>query len=77
MTSAVDKAVGITEQVAQGDVDRALVSSALTAAGLLSPVPIPTGQIMVMGDYAVDMLAGEKEGFNPVEAFVRRDYRDK
>ena len=40
-------------------------------------MPIPTGQIMVMGDYAVDMLAGEKEGFNPVEAFVKRDYRDK
>ena len=32
---------------------------------------------MVMGHYAVDMLAGEKEGFNPVEAFVKRDYRDK
>ena len=48
---------------------------ALTLAGVVSPVPIPTGQIMIMGDYFVDFFAGEKEGFNPIEAFVKRDIR--
>ncbi len=53
----------------------AAVSAALAVTGLVAPVPIPTGQIMIMGDYFVDMMAGEKDGFNPIEAFVKRDYR--
>ncbi len=73
--ASIKKAVGLSEQIAQGEFDRALALSALTAAGLVAPVPLPTGQIMIMGDYFVDKFAGEKEGFNPIEAFVRRDYK--
>ena len=32
---------------------------------------------MIMGEYFVDMMAGEKEGFNPMETFVKRDYRKR
>ena len=30
---------------------------------------------MITGDYFADWFAGEKDGFNPIEAFVKRDYR--
>lgn len=75
VASTVKKAIGVTDQIAQGDNDRALWNSGLAAAGLISPAPLPTGQMMIMGDYFTDWFAGEKEGFNPVEAFVKRDYR--
>ena len=75
VAATIEKAGGLVAQVQQGEVDRAAVNAALAAAGLVSPVAIPTGQIMIMGDYAVDWFAGEKDGFNPIEAFVKRDYR--
>ena len=75
VAASVKRAVGLAEQIGQGEFDRAAFSSALTAAALVAPVPIPSGQIMIMGDYFADKFAGEKDGFNPVEAFVRRNYR--
>ena len=75
VAATLKKAVGIVDQIAQGEADRRLASAALAVTGLVAPVPIPTGQIMIMGDYFVDMMAGEKDGFNPIEAFVKRDYR--
>jgi len=68
--------VKFADQVKQGEIDKALVRAGVKTLGVVSPVPIPTGQALIMGEYFTDYMAGEKDGFNPVEAFVKKDYRN-
>ena len=67
--------MGVVDQLTQGEVDRALVRAVATTAALVGP-PLPVGQMMITGGYFTDMVRGDTDGFNPVEAFVRRDYRE-
>ena len=63
------------------ELDKKLAKSALTLAGLASPIAVPTSQLWLTGEYLYDFWDDEVEADNPInflaEAFVKKDYQNR
>lgn len=71
--SAVDFPKQIIQAFEEDEIDRGLVKTGAAFANIVSPVAIPVGQTMLIGDYLVDWFE-EGEAGNPAE-LVRRKPR--
>lgn len=73
-TGMLKQAVKFEKQLEQGELDKPLLRSGLKTLATFGPVPLPTNQLLLTGEYFYDWLDTSKD-FNAVEAFVRKDFK--